>query len=55
MITPAKCSLQRIVKQGADMWDLLEYEVAVAAVNGLEVNVRIEDAHLAPLADQLLE
>ena len=55
MIAPGKRVFERVIEQAPDMRNLLKNEVPVASVNRIEPNVRIENAHLTSLADQLLE
>lgn len=43
------------LQEAADVWDLLEDEVAIAAVNFFETDVRIEHAQITAFADELFE
>src|SRR5207302_8720967 len=55
VLTPGKRPIERIIKQPTNMRNLLKDEIAVAAIDGIELNMRIENAHLTSFANQLLE
>src|SRR5258707_5161114 len=55
MVRPPEHFLYRRTQQAANVRDRLQYEIAVTAVNSIELNVRIENLYVASLADELLE
>lgn len=55
MVAPGQELIQRLIEQASDVRNLLKDEIAIAAINRVELNVRIEDPNLPAFANELLE